>query len=42
MKEILELLKQQPKEVLQWIILELMKEGKHILDAKKTYDKFPC
>ena len=28
MKEILELLKQQPKEVLQWIILELMKEGK--------------
>lgn len=28
MKELLELLKQQPKEILQWLILELMKEGK--------------
>lgn len=28
MKELLEILKQQPKEVLQWIILELMASGK--------------
>ena len=26
--QLLELLKQQPKEILQWIILELMKDGK--------------
>jgi hypothetical protein len=26
--QLLDLLKQQPKEILQWIILELMKEGK--------------
>ena len=28
MEQILEILKGQPKEVLQWLILELMKEGK--------------
>ena len=28
MKELLEILKQQPKEVLQWIILELMASNK--------------
>jgi hypothetical protein len=27
MKELLDLLKQQPKEVLLWIVLELMKDG---------------
>lgn len=28
MEQLLELLKQQPKEVLQWLILELMKDNK--------------
>lgn len=28
MEQLLELLKEQPKEVLQWIVLELMKDGK--------------
>ena len=28
LKQLLTLLKQQPKEVLQWIVLELMKDGK--------------
>ena len=28
MEQILELLKEQPKEVLQWIVLELMKDNK--------------
>jgi hypothetical protein len=41
MKEILELLKQQPKEVLQWIILELMKEGKlSFTDIAETHVKY--
>lgn len=41
MKEILELLKQQPKEVLQWIVLELMKEGKlSFTDIAETHVKY--
>ena len=28
MKELLEILKQQPKEVLQWLVLELMRDDK--------------
>lgn len=41
MKEILELLKQQPKEILQWIVLELMKEGKlSFTDIAETHVKY--
>lgn len=28
MEQLLEILKKQPKEILQWLILELLKEGK--------------
>ncbi len=41
MKEILELLKQQPKEILQWIVLELMKEGQlSFTDIAETHVKY--
>lgn len=41
MKELLELLKQQPKEILQWIILELMKEGKlSFAEIAETHVKY--
>lgn len=41
MEQLLELLKQQPKEVLQWLILELMKEGKlSFTDIAETHVKY--
>ena len=41
MKEILEILKSQPKPVLQWIVLELMKEGKlSFTDIAETHVKY--
>ena len=41
MEQILELLKEQPKEVLQWLILELMKEGKlSFAEIAETHIKY--
>lgn len=41
MEQLLELLKQQPKEVLQWIILELMKDNKlSFTDIAETHVKY--
>lgn len=41
MKEILEILKSQPKPVLQWIVLELMKENKlSFIDIAELHVKY--
>ena len=41
MKEILELLKQQPKEVLQWLILELMRDNRlSFAEIAETHVKY--
>ena len=41
MEQLLELLKQQPKEILQWIVLELMKDNKlSFTDIAETHVKY--
>ena len=41
MKELLELLKQQPKEVLQWLILELMRDNRlSFAEIAETHVKY--
>ena len=41
MERLLEILKKQPKEVLQWIVLELMKEDKlSFTDIAETHVKY--
>ena len=41
MKELLDLLKQQPKEILLWIVLELMKDGAlSFTDIAETHVKY--
>lgn len=41
MEQLLELLKQQPKEILQWLILELMKDNKlSFTDIAETHVKY--
>lgn len=38
---LLDLLKQQPKEILQWIVLELMKDGKlSFADIATTHEEY--